>query len=234
MTCRRICRELLWSVRFGELDASSQPHLEHLAGCGACRDEVGFDREVVRQLRVALDARVDGMAPSATAWDGILRRAQAPERSRWATLWSRSLGVVVRLRTATAMAGTGLALILALNTQVISIVGPGSTQPASPAEGSSLTDGGGWVAAERSRRLAFEQAPGPDTLADPQPLVVLPPPRQTLAVIQPAFQAGPGEVGSLEITISASSSPPSAEIDEPVTETLVPPGPVPTELAHPS
>jgi anti-sigma factor RsiW len=234
MSCRRICRELLWSVRFGELDVSSEPHLEHLAGCGACRDEVGFDREMVRQLRAALSARVDGMAPSATAWEGILRRTQAPEPGRWAALWSRSLGVVVRIRTATAMAGTGLALVLALNTQVSSIAGPASTQPAAPSHRSSVTDGGRWAQAERSRRLASEQAQAPSTLADPQPLVLLPPPRQTLAVIEPAFQAGPGELGNLEIAISASSSPPSAEPDEPVVETLVPPGPVPTELARPS
>lgn len=132
------------------------------------------------------------------------------------------------------MAGTGLALVLALNTQVISIAGPASTEPATSSEASSLTDGGRWAAAERGRQLAYQQAQAPSTLADPQPLVLLPPPRQTLAVIEPAFQAGPGELGSLEIAISASSSPASAEADEPVTETLIPPGPVPTELARPS
>jgi hypothetical protein len=233
MTCRRICRELLWSVRFGELDVSSQPHLEHLAGCGPCRDEVGFDREMVRQLRAALADRVDGLVPSPTAWEGILRRAQAPEPGRWATWWSRSLGLVGRLRTATAMAGTGLALVLALNTQVISVAGPAATELAAPSEASSLS-GGRWAPAERSRRLAYDAAQAPGTPADPQPLVVLPPPREALAVIQPAFQVGPGELGNLEIAISASSSRPSAEVDEPATETLVPPGPVPSELARPS
>ena len=234
MTCRRICRELLWSVRYGELDASSEPHLEHLAGCGSCRDEVGFDREMVRQLRAALADRVDGLAPSPTAWEGIVRRTQAPEPWRWATWWSRSLGLIGRLRTATAMAGTGLALVLALNTQVISVVGPAATDLAAPSEGSSLSAGGRWAPAERSRRLAYaaEQAPG--TPADPQPLVVLPPPRQALAVIEPEFRAGPGELGNLEIAISASSSRPSAEADERPTETLVPPGPVPSEPARPS
>ena len=232
MSCRRICRELMWSVRYGELNASSQPHLEHLAGCGPCRDEVGFDREMVRQLRAALADRVDGLAPSPTAWEGILRRTQTPEPGRWATWWSRSLGLVVRLRTATAMAGTGLALVLALNTQVISVAVPAATDSAGPSEGSDLSAGGRLAPAERSRRLAYDAAQAPGTPADPQPLVVLPPPRE--AVAEPAFQAGPGELGSLEIAIRASSSRPSAEVEDPVTETLVPPGPVPSELARPS
>jgi hypothetical protein len=119
MRCRRICRELLWLARFGEFGPSSQPHLDHLASCSSCRDEVGYDREMVRQLRVALAARIEGMSPSSHAWEGILARAQAPEPGRWATWWSRSVGIVGRLRTATAMAGTGLALVLALNTQIL-------------------------------------------------------------------------------------------------------------------
>jgi hypothetical protein len=119
MRCRRICRELLWLARFGEFGPSSQPHLDHLASCSSCRDEVGYDREMVRQLRVALAARIEGMQPSSHAWEGILARAQAPEPGRWAMWWSRSVGMIGRLRTATAMAGTGLALVLALNTQIL-------------------------------------------------------------------------------------------------------------------
>jgi hypothetical protein len=121
MRCRRIRRELLWLARFGEFGPSSQPHLDHLAGCRACRDEVGYDREMVRQLRIALAERIEQMQPSSNSWEAILRRAQAPEPGRLATWWSRSIGVVARLRTATAMAGTGLALVLALNMQILPV-----------------------------------------------------------------------------------------------------------------
>ena len=130
MRCRRICRELLWLARFGEFGPSSQPHLDHLAGCQSCRDEVGYDREMVRRLRVALAARIENMQPSPTAWEGILARAQAPEPRRLAVWWARSLGIVARLRTSTAMAGTGLALLLALNMEVIPIAAPSGTDAA--------------------------------------------------------------------------------------------------------
>lgn len=126
MRCRRICRELLWLARFGEFGPSSQPHLDHLAGCQNCRDEVGYDREMVRRLRAALAARIEGMDPSPKAWESILRRAQAPEPG-WVDAWLGRLGSVVgRLRTATAMAGTGLAVVLALNMEVIPVPAPQS------------------------------------------------------------------------------------------------------------
>ena len=134
MRCRRICRELLWLARFGEFGPSSQPHLDHLAGCQSCRDEVGYDRQMVRQLRVALAARIEGMQPSSRSWDRILARAQAPEPSRLAAWWSRSLGVVSRLRTSTAMAGTGVALLLALNLEVFPIATPSGTDASADAE----------------------------------------------------------------------------------------------------
>ena len=130
MKCRRIRRELLWLVRFGEFGPSSQPHLDHLAGCQGCRDEIGYDREMVRRLRAALAARIEGMNPSAAAWEGILQRAQAPEPSRLSAWWSRSASIVGRLRTATAMAGTGLALVLALNMEVIPVSAPAQTDAA--------------------------------------------------------------------------------------------------------
>lgn len=232
MSCHQTCRELLWLVRYGELDASSQPHLDHLAECSSCRDEVGFDREMVRQLRLALAERVEGMAPSPTAWEGIVRRTQEAPRSRWATMWSRSFGLVGRLRTATAMAGTGLALVLALNTQVISIAGPASPDPQA-GQASGLTADAGSSGGERSRRIAANPQSAPDTtLADPQPLVVLPPPRETLAMA-PAFEAAPGEVGNLEITIRTSLSLPASG-EAPSTETILPAAPVPTEMPRPS
>ncbi|HEX9737622.1 MAG TPA: hypothetical protein VGA91_00180 [Candidatus Limnocylindria bacterium] len=83
MDCRRVARELIEFFRFGELDARSAPHLEHLEVCLACRQEVGLDRELVHQMRRALAARVDGHAPSPGAWLEIRRRALEEEPPRW-------------------------------------------------------------------------------------------------------------------------------------------------------
>lgn len=83
MDCRRVARELIEFFRFGELDARSAPHLEHLEVCLACRQEVGLDRELVIQLHRALAARVDGQAPSPGAWLEIRRRALEEEPPRW-------------------------------------------------------------------------------------------------------------------------------------------------------
>lgn len=126
MSCRRVCRELLWLARFGEFGPSSQPHLDHLAGCQHCRDEVGFDRALVQQLRVALAERVQDAAPSPDAFQAILARTRQPERRRWFVSWTTALG---RLRFATAMAGTGLAVVLALNMEVVRVDVP-DTGPA--------------------------------------------------------------------------------------------------------
>ncbi len=126
MSCRRVCRELLWLARFGEFGPSSQPHLDHLAGCRHCRDEVGFDRAMVQQLRIALAERIEGAAPSANAFQAILERTQQPEPRRWSVTWTTMLS---RLRFATAMAGTGLALVLALNMEVVRVDVPGTDAP---------------------------------------------------------------------------------------------------------
>jgi hypothetical protein len=137
MKCAKAQRELLWLARFGELGPSSQPHLDHLAGCRGCRDEVGFDRLMVQQLRIALAERVENARPSPHAWEAILERAQLPEPRRAGWLWHRSAGVVGRLRMATAMAGTGLAVILALNMQIGSYAVP-ATDAESRSEATSL------------------------------------------------------------------------------------------------
>lgn len=138
MTCRRICRELLSFVRFGELGPRSQPHLDHLAGCASCRDEIGYDREMVQRLRAALAARIEGMDPSPQVWEQILRRAQAPDPQPPPGWLARLSAAALRRRTTTAMAGTALALVLALNMEVVSIM------PAMPTD-------------------ALEAAPTPDT-----------------------------------------------------------------------
>lgn len=117
MSCRRACRELLWLTRFGEFGPSSAPHLDHLAGCRSCRDEVGFDRAMVQQLRLALAVRVTNANPSDATWERILARAQTPEPP--ARIWRWLASIVAKQRIATAMAGTGLALVLALNMEIV-------------------------------------------------------------------------------------------------------------------
>jgi hypothetical protein len=176
MKCRRICRELLWLSRFGELGPSSQPHLDHLAGCRGCRDEVGFDRAMVEQLRIALAARIENAAPSSAAWDTILARAQAPEPP-----------AAVRLRFATAMAGTGLALLLALNTQVTGL--PGSTDSSTEWERSTLQQVPR-LPREQSALAQLTQAWGSNTDAGAQ----RPDPESVLTVVsRPPVSTGPVE-----------------------------------------
>jgi hypothetical protein len=116
-----VCRELLFATRFGDLGPSSRPHLDHLADCAHCREEVGFDRALVQQLRHALAERVRDTEPPARAWETILERARTPEPSRRVAVWQWSAAIIGRLRVATAMAGTGLALILALNMDVVPV-----------------------------------------------------------------------------------------------------------------
>jgi len=129
MNCRRICRELVELVRFGELDRRSAPHLDHLAACRACRDEVGFDRALVQQLRVALAERVDAAAPSPQAWFMILERAQSPDAGLRGWLRGHAALLAARLRTATAVSATALAFVIAAGTQV-SVSQPGAADPA--------------------------------------------------------------------------------------------------------
>jgi hypothetical protein len=118
MSCRRIRRELLWLVRFGDFDAGSAPHLEHLASCQDCRDEVGLDRALVRQLRTALAARIGDATPSPSAWEGVLARMRQPEPSV-ARPWTARLAAL--LRAGSAMAGASLALVVALNLEMAPI-----------------------------------------------------------------------------------------------------------------
>jgi hypothetical protein len=187
MKCRRICRELLWLSRFGELGPSSQPHLDHLAGCRGCRDEVGFDSAMVEQLRIALAARIENAAPSSAAWDTILARAQAPEPPAAVRLWQWSTAVVGRLRFATAMAGTGLALLLALNTQVTGL--PGSTDSSTEWERSTLQQVPR-LPREQSALAQLTQAWGSNTDAGAQ----RPDPESVLTVVsRPPVSTGPVE-----------------------------------------
>lgn len=118
MSCRRICRELVELFRFGELDRRSAPHLEHLANCRGCRDEVGVDRELVERLRFTLAQRVENAGPSGSAFAAILARAQSDEPRgwrRWVQLNPRLLAD--RLGAASAVAVVGLAVLLSASTQ---------------------------------------------------------------------------------------------------------------------
>lgn len=173
MSCRRICRELLSFVRFGELGPRSQPHLDHLAGCSSCRDEVGYDREMVQRLRAALAARVEGMDPSPQAWEQILRRAQAPDPAP-AEGWLARLGVAAaRRRTTTAMAGTALALVLALNMEVVSVMPAIPTDASMEAVVSDVGDGDSlrWARPSATRRspVVGDAAVEPRFITDSQP-----------------------------------------------------------------
>jgi hypothetical protein len=230
MSCRRICRELLWLSRFGELGPSSQPHLDHLVGCRSCRDEVGFDREMVRQLRVALAERIDGLQPSSSAWEGILRRAQAPEPSRFAAWWRRSIGLVGRLRTATAMAGTGLALVLALNMEVIPQAAPVPSEAPPTSVEADAFGGGRTPASERGRRASSVERV---TTAKPHPEVALALPLARPPAMQ-IVMSPPGELGALELNIRTVSSPPEIVEAEEATEPDPEPAPSPAEPGLPS
>jgi hypothetical protein len=128
MSCRRIRRELLWLVRFGDFDAGSAPHLDHLASCQDCRDEVGLDRALVRQLRTALAARIGDATPSPSAWDGVLARMRQPEPSARRP-WTARLASL--LRAGSAMAGASLALVVALNLEMAPIGAPPSPDASS-------------------------------------------------------------------------------------------------------
>jgi anti-sigma factor RsiW len=75
MSCSRARRELLEQFALGEeLGLRSAPHLAHLESCADCRQEVGIDRALVKNLRRALAERVGGYAPSEASWGAVRRR----------------------------------------------------------------------------------------------------------------------------------------------------------------
>lgn len=180
MSCSRLRRELVELFRFGGLDLRSAPHLEHLAECRPCRDEVGFDRALVQQLREALAERVAAASPSADAWSGILARAQAPESGWRGWLQSHGMVLVGRLRTATAVSAMALAVIIAAGTDVAI----------------EVTDGAPGVPST-SDLLAEQYEQGPTRLV-PAGIGVEPVPEDSRApsdarpVGQPEFDVSPG------------------------------------------
>jgi hypothetical protein len=99
VSCSRVRRELLEHFRFrGELGIGSAPHLVHLQSCADCRQEVGIDRDLVEQLRRALQERVEGSAPSASSWEAVRRRTVDRPARQWAVRvrqWSGMLPAAV-------------------------------------------------------------------------------------------------------------------------------------------
>ena len=199
MSCARVCRELLELSRFGELDVRSAPHIEHLVDCRACRDVIGLDRALVQQLRVALQARIDGAAPSSAAWDGILRRTQRPEAGLGAWFRRRSTLVLSRLRTATAVSATAIAVLIASSTQVG--IQQQHTAPSSPRAQSG--------AGERFERqsLLTEARDGYLRIAASETTVAYVPPARSTD--PEAFMIHPSNLGLGSAASASSSSGPS-------------------------
>ena len=224
MTCRRICRELLWQARFGELGPGSAPHLEHLTDCRSCRDELGFDRALVRQLRTALAARIEGAVPSPQAWQGVLARMSRPEpQPSRLRAWSTML--VARLRVGSAMAGATLAVVMALNVEIVpmrpsdavsigSIVSEGAPpRPLRLADGFSQGSFANSYAGDRSGEEERRTLREPVVVGD-----VPEPERLPLAGVQ--LQAR--EAVSDEPATLSESAPDSTQAWKPLTIRLVP------------
>jgi anti-sigma factor RsiW len=129
MSCRRVSRELIERFRFGEeLDARSAPHLAHLETCIACREEVGLNRALVRQLRRALHDRIEGYGPSEHAWQVVSARALAADRTLLARVRDRLTGLrPVPVANALRASALALALVMAVFAGGIAQIGtPGS------------------------------------------------------------------------------------------------------------
>lgn len=224
MSCRRICRELLWQARFGELGPGSAPHLEHLSDCRSCRDELGFDRALVRQLRTALAARVEGAVPSPHAWQGVLARMARPEpRPSRLRAWSAML--VARLRVGSAMAGATLAVVMALNVEIVPVrpsdAVPGGTVTPDWAPARPVTLADGFPQGAFGEPSAGEPAVDDEWKASRERVVVgdIPEPEQLpLAGIQLQARNGAND----EAANATEPAPASTESWQPLTVRLVP------------
>lgn len=152
MSCRKVCRELVELFRFGELDRRSAPHLEHLAVCRGCRDEVGFDRELVERLRVALAQRIEHEGPSGSAFATILARAQSDEPQGWRRWLRLNPGLLAeRLRAASGVAVVSLAVLLSAGTRLDIVQ---ESNDSSRYERSSSLAAAAWSAGVRAGRGA--------------------------------------------------------------------------------
>jgi hypothetical protein len=202
MSCRRLRRELLWLVRFGELDAGSARHLDHLAGCRECRDEVGLDRALVRQLRTALAERIGDATPSPSAWEGVLARMAQPEAAAIRS-WTARLASL--LRAGSAVAGASLALVMALNLEMAPI---GALPVPGGGDGESITAS---TPAGRGAGLRHWEgrAPAAGTglvRSEQSTIVWLPTPHEQLPLERTSLASAADE---------AEARPPSEPVDDP-------------------
>jgi hypothetical protein len=145
MSCRRVRRELLDQLRFGTVDRRSSASIDHLVGCPSCREEIGIDQALVRQLRRALLARVEGAAPSPRAWEAIRARALAeesvqghgvPSRAGWFTRFGR-LSLQGSALRALATAGALAVMVFVTGGRLAGLTGA-SPLAAAPARPTSL------------------------------------------------------------------------------------------------
>ena len=110
VSCSQVRRELLERFAFREeLGPASGPHLAHLETCADCRQEVGIDRELVRHLRRALQARVESSAPSEATWELVRSRTvDRPSRPwlarvpQWGGMATAAAAAIMMFAVATA------------------------------------------------------------------------------------------------------------------------------------
>jgi hypothetical protein len=179
MSCHRLRRELVDAVRFGGGLLRAGPHLDHLERCRACREEVSFDRELVSLLRRTLRERVGEADPSPEAWTAVVRGIAAPERGLLGWFRSRSALILARLRTATAVSATTLAVLVATGTQA-------TITDADPVPSNPRSTLGDWF--ERQPVVARGSIPS----AHPAVVYVAPPPSDPEQVlIQSALLLSP-------------------------------------------
>lgn len=160
MSCRRVSRELIERFRFGEeLDARSAPHLAHLETCLACREEVGLDRALVRQLRRALQARVEGYGPSDRAWQVVSARALADDRTLSARIRAAFRASLKPVPVANALRASALALalVMAVFAGGIAQVGAPQAGPAADSTHNQSLVKAAWVDPSQAPQLARSQ-----------------------------------------------------------------------------
>lgn len=200
MSCRRICRELLEVVRFGQLGPGSAAHLDHLADCRECRDEVGFDRALVHRLRTALAERVAGASPSSDAWGAIVARTQAREGGLGGFLRAHAAVLAARLRAATAITAVALAGVIATSTNVA---------VSHPESGSAETEVRASAAGERFERLPLVERSRSGMVGGPPARV---------AYVAPAGPKDPEAAFIVDASAAPVISPP---VEEPVRESSI-------------
>ncbi len=145
-SCRRSAA-LLEILRFGEMDERSQAHVIHLQYCAACQAAIADERALTRQIERALHARIDGIAPSPSAWHAVERRitTQPPAR-RWR--WARWLALPAG-GLASAAAASALAIFIVVSGQPGERSAPESGTPARGERAMALTGGAPFSGAAR-------------------------------------------------------------------------------------